>query len=402
MEWCSVDADDDAQTIGRRVRQIRYARGKSLRVVAELAGISKSHLQRIERGERSLDSRSQTVALANALQVAPSELTSLPIPAPGNGDSDATVVAVRQALTAVTRNRPCGQVLPAEALRPRVDELLVAGRRCRQADVGAMLPTLIRDLHTSIAAGRDVAELLDLAVVLHTQGSLAWLRVMGASVDLRSLAAWAARQAAERREDPATMGLAVWGDGLVMLAAGDFELARAELDAVTVPTNTPESMQLAGMLALSQSLVAAADARRADGDAALGYATELAQRTGEGNAYSLGFGPTNVGIWRMAAAVEAGDHEQAVHIGKGLDPRAHPNRSRQAAYWIDYGRALARLRGRHDDAVVALRRAETVSPLHTLRNPFVRDVLAELLVRARRDAVGRELRGMAYRAGLPV
>jgi hypothetical protein len=40
--------------------------------------------------------------------------------------------------------------------------------------------------------------------------------------------------------------------------------------------------------------------------------------------------------------------------------------------------------------------------LHTLRNPFVRDVLAELLVRARRDAVGRELRGMAYRAGLPV
>ncbi|MBV8995592.1 MAG: XRE family transcriptional regulator, partial [Pseudonocardiales bacterium] len=72
------------------------------------------------------------------------------------------------------------------------------------------------------------------------------------------------------------------------------------------------------------------------------------------------------------------------------------------AYWIDYGRALARLRGRHDDAVVALRRAEEVSPLHTLRNPFVRDVIAELLVRARRDAVGRELRGLAYRAGLPV
>jgi transcriptional regulator with XRE-family HTH domain len=100
-----VDVDDDARTIGRRVRQIRHARGKSLRVVAGLAGISKSHLARIERGERSLDSRSQTVALANALQVAPSELISLPIPAPGNGDSDSTVLAVRQALTAVTRNR---------------------------------------------------------------------------------------------------------------------------------------------------------------------------------------------------------------------------------------------------------------------------------------------------------
>lgn len=65
-----MDIDDDAHTIGRCVRHIRYARGESLRVVAELAGISKSHLQRIERGERSLDSRSQIVVLANALQVA--------------------------------------------------------------------------------------------------------------------------------------------------------------------------------------------------------------------------------------------------------------------------------------------------------------------------------------------
>ncbi len=38
--WCSVDVDDDAHTMGRRLRQIRQARRKSLRVVAELAGIS--------------------------------------------------------------------------------------------------------------------------------------------------------------------------------------------------------------------------------------------------------------------------------------------------------------------------------------------------------------------------
>jgi hypothetical protein len=104
----------------------------------------------------------------------------------------------------------------------------------------------------------------------------------------------------------------------------------------------------------------------------------------------------------MAAVLEIGDHERAVTIAEGLDPRVHPNRSRQTAYWIDYGRALARLRGRQDHAVMALRRAETISPLHTLRNPLARDAIGGLLVRARRDAVGRELRGMAYRAGLPV
>jgi transcriptional regulator with XRE-family HTH domain len=54
-----MDVGDDAHTIGRRVRQIRHARGKSLRVVAALAGISASHLHRIETGQRALDSRAQ-------------------------------------------------------------------------------------------------------------------------------------------------------------------------------------------------------------------------------------------------------------------------------------------------------------------------------------------------------
>ncbi|MGH3984541.1 MAG: helix-turn-helix domain-containing protein [Pseudonocardiaceae bacterium] len=37
-----------------RARQIRYARDKSLAVIAGLAGISEGHLSRIERGERAL------------------------------------------------------------------------------------------------------------------------------------------------------------------------------------------------------------------------------------------------------------------------------------------------------------------------------------------------------------
>jgi hypothetical protein len=69
---------------------------------------------------------------------------------------------------------------------------------------------------------------------------------------------------------------------------------------------------------------------------------------------------------------------------------------------VDCGRALARVRARHDDAVLAFRRAESISPHHVHRSPLAREVLAELLTRARRDAVGRELRGMAYRAGLSV
>jgi len=41
--------------IGHKLRQIRHARGKSLSVVAELAGITAGHLSNLERGERALD-----------------------------------------------------------------------------------------------------------------------------------------------------------------------------------------------------------------------------------------------------------------------------------------------------------------------------------------------------------
>jgi hypothetical protein len=158
---------------------------------------------------------------------------------------------------------------------------------------------------------------------------------------------------AEERDNPIALGLATYGATRVMLAAGAFELAKADLAAVDVPTTTPESMQLAGMLALSHSLVAVADSRRADADAAVEHAAELAARTGEGTAYGLGFGPTNVGLWRMESVLEAGDHELVTALADTLDPDVHPYRSRRSAYWRDYGRALARVKGRQDDAVVA-------------------------------------------------
>jgi transcriptional regulator with XRE-family HTH domain len=354
---------EDARTIGRRLRLIRNSRKKGLRVIAELAGMSKSKLSRIERGEIALDSISEIVALANALQIAPSELMRLPVPAPANGETDSAVEAVRSALTAVGRNRPGGQVVPLDALRARVMAMLSAHYSCRQDnEVGAALPDLIRDLHTSIAAGRDVAELLDLAVLLHAGATTGSLRVAGASLDLRGQACQLAYQAAQHRDTPTALGLATWGGLHVRLAQGEFDLAQAELDAVTVPTNTPESMQLAGMLSLSRSLVASADSRPGDMDAPLELAGELAERTGEGNAYWMGFGPTNAGFWRMNVALEAGDHQRAATIAQGLHPEAHPFRGCQAMYWVDYGRALVRLRGRHDDAVRAFRQAEKISP----------------------------------------
>ncbi len=192
------------------------------------------------------------------------------------------------------------------------------------------------------------------------------------------------------------VGLAAFGAANGLLAAGDFDMAQAELDSVTVPTITGTGEQLDGMLALSRSLVAAADKRSGDVDAPLDYAAGLAARTEEGNAYWLGFGPTNVGVWRLGVALETRDFPKAASIAEGLQPSLFPSATRQATYWSNYGRALARLRGRQGDAVWALRRAELISPARVQRHPFVREVLGELLVRWR----GRQHRSGAAWDGL--
>lgn len=398
-----MDADDDPRTIGRRLRRIRHSRRKGLRVVAGLAGISASHLSRIENGDRPLDSLALILALADALQISPSELIKLPVPLPGNGPTDAAINAVRLAILAVVHDRPGGEVQPAETLQHRVNAVIEAYSSCdRHGAVGAALPQLIRDLHTAITAGRDVAELLDLAVLLHSHATLGWLRVVGASLDLRGQAAELARRAAQERNTAQALGLATWGGMYVLVMAGAVDLARAELNSVPALTSTPASMQLAGMLELCRAFLAMADARPGDVDAPLTVAAELAQRTGEVNAYGLGFGPQEVGQWRARTAMEAADHEQAIRVAEQLTPQSHPLRSRQADFWVTYGRALARSRSRRDDAVKALRTAEQILPHYVQRDPFVHDVLAELVVHARSDTAGRELRGMAYRAGLPV
>ncbi len=72
---------------GLRIRRIRQAQGKSLQVIAGLAGMSTSTLHRVEHGQREL-TLCEIVALARALEIAPAKLIRLPILAPTNGPSD--------------------------------------------------------------------------------------------------------------------------------------------------------------------------------------------------------------------------------------------------------------------------------------------------------------------------
>ncbi|MGH3720062.1 MAG: helix-turn-helix domain-containing protein [Pseudonocardiaceae bacterium] len=399
-----MDVDYDARTIGRRLRQVRHSRGKSLRVVAGLVGIGKSQLSQIERGE-SCPSLRLIVALANVLEIAPSELTRLPLPAPANGHTDSTTEAVRLALDAIDIDRPGGLVLPVAVLRDQVTRINQQRLACRFPEVAADLPRLIRNLHTTLATGADHAELLDLAVYLHVHVTRFWLIEAAAPADLLRRVAFLARRLAQERDEVTTLAVASLAVTDVLLNGGAFELGQAELDSITLPPTTAGTAGLVAVVTVLHAQAASVTSRPGDVAAPMEAAAELAERfgaTGETDSVGYLFGPANAGVMRMWLALDADEPDQAVRVALDVDPERHPVPVLRATYWIHYGRALARLRGRRDDAVMALRTAEDIFPTKVRRNPMVHEVITELLTRARPDAVGRELRGMAYRAGLPV
>ncbi len=399
-----MDAEE-ARTIGARLRQIRRARRKSLRVVAGLADISTTNLHRIETGQRALDSLAEIVALAEALQIAPSELMRLPVPAPANGHTDSTTEAIGLAVDAIEVDHPGGLVLPVSVLRDRVTQIHQRTRACQFVEVASALPQLIRDVHTTLNSGSDHVELLGLAIHLHVHVVRVWLGQAGASADLRRRVVFLARRLAHEHGAATTVGVAAFGVADVLAGGGVFDLALTELDGITVPATTADTVGLISALTVTRALLAVVAGRPGDAAAPMDAAADLADRfgeVGEADPLGFGFGPTNVGFRQVRLALEAREPDRAVSIAEGLHPEQNPFPSSRVYHWVGYGRALARLRGRQDNAVWVLRRAEAIHPHRVQRDPMVREVLGELLTRVRRDSpAGRELRRMAYRAGLP-
>jgi transcriptional regulator with XRE-family HTH domain len=400
-----VDAEE-ARTIGARLRQIRKSRGKSLTVIAGLAGISAPTLSRIETGKQALDSISQIVGLANALQIPPSELMRLPVPAPANGHTDSTIESVRLALDAIDVDRPGGLVVPVEVLRGRVAQIHQQRRACQAANVAAALPGLIRDLHTTLDTVRDQGELLELAVYLHVHVTRWWLIEAAGPADLLRRTVFLARRLAQQRDEVATLAHAEFGVADVLFHGGAFPLGQAVLDSITLPPTTADNAGFVGQVTALHAMAAQLTGRPGDVAAPMDAAGELAERfgaTGETDSLGYVFGPTDAGVSRMVLALRAGEPDRAVSLAQRVQPERHPFLVNRCGYWIRYGHALARVRGRHDDAVVALRTAEDLFPAKVLRDPMVPDVIAGLLTRSRRDSpMDRQLRGMAYRAGLLV
>ncbi len=399
---------DDSKALGRRVREVRSWRRLTLREAADLAGLSFSFWGQVERGDKAVTNRKTLEAMAGALRVHPAELVeqSWAPQGPTGTDAHAGLLAIETALECYELGTDPGLTMRAwPHIQADLDRLvMITHATSDHAAMGELASVLLSELHGGyVRLPQQRRAVLRALMVAYTSAMWAAQRLGGHGLPI--LAARAVQQCAETLDDPVWLGYAAWlrGNATGRLdRAAQYRRSVTAAETLTSRLDSSDAVQACGMLHLSAALAAGV---QADHDTAATHLTEaaaLAARmdTEVGTWAHLWFGPTNVGIWRTSLAVEIGEHGQAVEAAKTVHPELLPGNVRQAEFWAEVGRALVTGKKTRDKGVRVLLHAEQLAPQRIRRDLLVREAVADLLRQARRDAGGRELRGLAWRMGV--
>ncbi|MFG1842026.1 helix-turn-helix domain-containing protein [Micromonospora sp. NPDC049175] len=367
----------DPVPIGRRVAYLRVRRRLSQQSFADRLGKSKSWVDKVERGVRSLERVSTIREIAAVLRVDVASLLGRDVQPAGVAESDEGVARIRAALSAYPMAFGCPtdrQVLSPDRLAGEVRQVWMTYQYARYPRLVELLPTVATEVHRAHvqdpAAGRvgivEVYRVTAALLVKLGEGSLAWLaadRAMSAAAGDRVLLGCAAVQLGQALRASARARP-------VLLAAAD-----------QIAPGTPEGASLRGSLLVQAALIAA----RAGDDRAAGElldeAARLAAQVGDGHDHCwTAFGPTAVELARVAAAVELGDGPQAVARHEeaiGRDGWRWLPIEHRAAHLIDAARAYLQTDDPANAARVLLR-AESIAPAEIRHRPAARDVVAQV------------------------
>ncbi|MGH3922740.1 MAG: helix-turn-helix domain-containing protein [Pseudonocardiaceae bacterium] len=404
--------DEEARTIGQRLRMIRKRRGLGQKVAADLAGISKQYLSMLERGERGFNRRGLLEDLASALSCSVADLTGQPYHLP-DWDTEETFKSVPGIQLVLNDYGP--DDVPDVSPRP-LEQLVSwaddANEHCAQArysiaskDVGALLTELQAHALTAPASERDQA-VRSAVVACFVAGVVAG---NVASVDLSATAAQRGYDLATRHGTPALVGFARWYWSLTLtrlaarrrasslLTAGIDELA----PAISLTGSDTLPAEMAGLMHLARAHTAAREKRADDAGTHLAEAEHLAARIGEHNGMLQHFGPTNVALWRLGIGIELSDSGRAYEetMRAELDLSALDSTEREASLRLNLARALTYSRKDRDtEAIRHLDAADRLAPQRIRMDPIARELLIVLDRRAPRRVW--ELESLRNRFGL--
>ncbi|MGH3770614.1 MAG: helix-turn-helix domain-containing protein [Pseudonocardiaceae bacterium] len=400
---------DEEKAFGARLREVRSWRGLTLREAAGFAGLSFSFWGQVERGEKAVNSRRTLEAMAAVLRVHPTELSGQPWMTPRDAVSSEAHAGLLTIETALERyglgTDPELLVRAWPQIQADLDRLVELQYNADYTAQGELAPALIGELHGAYARlpqrHREV-----LIGLMMAYGSAMFTSKRLGGRGLPALAARAVRQCAEALGEVVWLGYATYLRGHAtghLDRAGQYRRSVAAAETLTGELDCGDALQACGMLHLSAALAAGAQGDRATVATHLEEASALAARmdTEVGDWGQMSFGRINVGIWRTSLAVELGEYGQAIEAAKTVHPELLPVPVvRQAMFWVEFGRALVAERKTWEEGLRVLLRAERLAPQRVRNDLFVREAVANLLRQARRDAGGRELRGLAWRMGV--
>jgi transcriptional regulator with XRE-family HTH domain len=370
-------------------------------------GYDRLELEPVDASEDGLKRREllHTAATLGAAVMLPDWLGRL---SPRRAGEPPEIAAVRDALmrydSLTLHPDGAGEPVPLPVLRQRVDRAWAAFQTSRYSILGPQLPQLL-------AASQLAARELDGDAKLRASGLLAETYQLAAILMHKlgeSNAAWVAADrgilAAERAEDPLVVAAGARILAHTVLGAGHFAKAKEltiSAAGVLEPglgRASPSHLSLYGALLLKGAMAAAYQGDPITSRALLNEAGSTAHRLGaDANHAFTAFGPTNVGVHRVSAAVTLGDGGAAIQHAKAVHPVQLPVVERRAQYLVDVARGHGQTGG-DDQALRALLTAEQLAPEEVRYQPAALALVAELLHRERAGRK-RELRALAERVG---
>ncbi|MHB6909174.1 helix-turn-helix domain-containing protein [Streptomyces sp. DB-54] len=382
--------------IGERIARLRARRKLTQEGLAERAGLSVDIVRKLEQGVRRTARLSTLNALAAALDVETSALVGKPTTFEVRGDGEQpSVLALRQAVSPVSEllgEDPDPEDPPdIAALRASLHSTEHIRREGRMAEIGALLPQLIRDAkavaHVSTGGAAAAAQ----SVLAEAYQIAATTLAALGKEDAAFTALERARTAAARGDDPHLE--AVGFSSLAWVLTKQGRLADAERVALSTAEriepgfrSPPVELALWGILLLRAATAAVRRERRDTVRELLTLTGAAAARLGADRIdYATPFGPTNVGVAKVNFLVEMEDSAEALRTARTVpELRALPPTWR-ARFHVD--RALAHADLHQDDgAVAALLTAERTAPEWMRYHSTSLRLVSELRGRERRRA----------------
>jgi transcriptional regulator with XRE-family HTH domain len=376
---------DDDHT-GTRIREQRRLARLTQRELADRLPYSYSLLNQVECGARPATA-DFIAAVAHALKVDVTVLTGQPYVTELQRDRLAELVRpIREALDLYDLGvNPELSVRPAAELIAAADKLCAEVRATHLRNAARALPGVIAELtHTAW----DTPSTRLWQALASTYRTAHDISVKLGYYDLAAVALDRMGWAAERASDPCIAAVRQYMRALVYFREGEYGIGQRLITSghttVAQAEQTREACAVTGQLHLGASVIAARARQTSTVVSHISEARQIAKRIGDASGvHWLSFGPTNVALHRMSAAVEMRHYDAALKQARKINLPPSLAASRRAHFFIDRARTEMET-GYTEAALRSLVDARHAAPEQTRYHPGARETISGLVHLARR------------------